>query len=85
MQNGHTTDLPDSVKDVLPTAALDIYRQAFTSAWQQYGMAKRDESRAHIMAWVAVREHFHENEQGEWVEGADEPHVKRGLDERRIF
>ena len=44
-------------------------------------------ARAHAVAWAAVKEQFHENEQGEWEAGAssgDTRHPKH-LDERRIF
>lgn len=30
------SDLPDSVKDNLPSHAQDIYEEAFNSAWEQY-------------------------------------------------
>ncbi len=59
-------DLPDSVKDNLPKHAEDIYKEAFNSAWEQYG---HDESRAHRVAWGAVKEKYHKNDDGEWVEG----------------
>ena len=29
-------ELPDSVKDNLPSLAQDIYREAFDSAWDEY-------------------------------------------------
>ena len=59
-------DLPDSVKDNLPKHAEDIYKEAFNSAWEQYG---HDESRAHRVAWGAVKEKYHKNDDGDWVEG----------------
>lgn len=30
------SDLPESVKHVLPSHAQDIYKEAFNSAWDQY-------------------------------------------------
>lgn len=30
------SDLPESVKHVLPSHARDIYKEAFNSAWDQY-------------------------------------------------
>ena len=58
------TDLPDSVKDNLPAHAQDIYKEAFNSAWEQYG---HDEPRAHRVAWGAVERSYHKNDDGTWV------------------
>ena len=30
------SDLPESVQNVLPAHAQDIYKEAFNSAWEQY-------------------------------------------------
>lgn len=62
-------DLPDSVKDNLPKHAEDIYKEAFNSAWEQYN---EDESRAHAVAWSAVKEKYHKNDDGDWVQGKSE-------------
>ena len=57
-------ELPDSVKDNLPSHAQDIYREAFNSAWEEYkDAAKRrgNESReevAHKVAWAAVKQKY---------------------------
>lgn len=59
-------DLPDAVKDNLPKHAEEIYKEAYNSAWEQYD---KDEERAHRVAWVAVKDKYHKNEDGEWVEG----------------
>jgi cation transport regulator len=61
------TDLPESVRDNLPAHAQDIYKEAFNSAWEQYG---HEESRAHRVAWGAVEQKYHKNASGKWVEGA---------------
>jgi cation transport regulator len=58
------TELPDNVKDNLPEHAQDIYKEAFNSAWDDYG---HDEERAHRIAWGAVKKSYHKNESGEWV------------------
>lgn len=58
------SDLPDSVKDNLPAHAQGIYKEAFNSAWDEYG---HDESRAHRVAWGAVKNSYHKNDDGEWV------------------
>ena len=59
-------DLPDAVKDNLPKHAEEIYRETFNSAWDQY---EHDEARAHRVAWAAVKDQYHKNENGEWVKG----------------
>ena len=55
------SELPDSVKGVLPDHAQDIYKEAFNSAYEQYdepeerrGDASQEET-AHRVAWAAVK------------------------------
>jgi cation transport regulator len=60
-------ELPESVRDNLPTHAQDIYMEAFNSAWDQYG---HEESRAHRVAWGAVKEKYHKDKSGRWIAGA---------------
>ncbi|MGH2531833.1 MAG: ChaB family protein [Thermomicrobiales bacterium] len=47
--------------------AQDIYKEAYNSAWDQYG---HDEERAHRVAWGAVKKDYHKNDDGNWVAGA---------------
>lgn len=61
-----TTDLPDSVRDHLPSPTQDIYKEAFHSAFEQDG---HDESRAHAIAWAAVKRQYHKGDDGDWHEG----------------
>jgi cation transport regulator len=62
-----TDDLPDSVRNNLPQHALEIYRQAFNSAWAQnedpeeHGDDAAREETAHRTAWAAVKQ---SNEKG---------------------
>ncbi len=63
------SDLPDSVRDNVPAHGQDIYKEAFNSAWEQYN---HDEEHAHRVAWAAVKQKFHKNDDGEWVEGGSE-------------
>ena len=59
-------DLPDSVKDNIPSHAQEIYKSAFNSAWEEY---KHDEERAHRVAWAAVKDKYAKDEKtGKWVE-----------------
>lgn len=67
------TDLPDGVKDNLPSHAREIYRKAFNNAWDEYadpdkrrGDASREET-AHRVAWSAVEKVYHKNSQGQWM------------------
>ncbi len=63
-------DLPESVREHLPHHALEIYRAAYNSAWEQYD---HDGERAHRVAWAAVKHKFEKNEQtGQWEPKADE-------------
>jgi cation transport regulator len=68
------SELPESVRDNLPAHAQDIYKEAFNSAWDEYG---HDESRAHRVAWGAVERKYHKDRSGKWVEGATEETARR--------
>lgn len=56
------SDLPDQVKDNLPSHAQDIYKEAFNSAHEQYG----EEQRAHKVAWSAVKKQYEKDDDGQW-------------------
>ena len=64
-------DLPEDVRDALPEHAQEIYREAYNSAWEEYGDAEdRDgdssrEGTAHAVAWSAVKDEY-EKTDGEW-------------------
>lgn len=67
------TELPDSVRDNLPKAAQEIYKEAYNSAFEQYkdpedrrGDADREET-SHKVAWSAVKNKYHKNDKGNWV------------------
>ena len=64
-------DLPEDVRDALPTGAQEIYKAAFNSAWEQYADPEdrrsgqsREES-AHQIAWSAVKNEY-EKVDGKW-------------------
>jgi cation transport regulator len=67
------SDLPEDVRDSLPSHAQEIYREAYNSAWDQYDDPEDregDESReatAHQVAWSAVKQEYKKNNDGEWV------------------
>ncbi|MCF8060902.1 MAG: ChaB family protein [Deltaproteobacteria bacterium] len=57
-------DLPGSVQSHLPRHAQEIYKEAFNNAWEQYD---HDESRAHRVAWAAVKKGYEKDEaSGDW-------------------
>ena len=59
------TDLPRTVRNVLPVRAQEVYRAAFNYVWEWYG---HDEQRAHRVAWAAVKAEFERDPAtGEWV------------------
>lgn len=67
-----TSELPDSVRDALPSHAQDIYKEAFNSAYEQYkkpedrrGDSGRDEV-AHKVAWAAVKKKYQKAADEKW-------------------
>ena len=52
MPYSSNSELPVGVRAHLPPHAQDIYRTAFNHAWEEYAA---DESRAHRVAWGAVK------------------------------
>lgn len=55
--------LPSSVRGNLPMHAQAIYREAFNSAYAEYG---RNDARASRVAWAAVS-HSYKKRGGKWV------------------
>lgn len=66
------SDLPDSVKNVLPEHARHIFFEAFNSAYDQYdepGERRGDDSREDVarkVAWAAVKKSYEKGADGEW-------------------
>jgi len=64
-------DLPQSVRNPLPTHAQEIYLAAFNSAWEEYKDPedrRGDDSRetvAHKVAWAAVKKKY-EKDGDQW-------------------
>ena len=64
--------LPESVKNVLPEHAQDIYKEAFNSAYDEYKDSddrRGDESReevAHKVAWSAVKNSYEKGDDSKW-------------------
>jgi cation transport regulator len=66
------SELPESVRNVLPEHAQHIYREAFNSAYDQYDKPeeRRDdadrEETAHHVAWAAVKQKYEKGSDGNW-------------------
>jgi len=66
------SDLPDSVRNVLPDHAQDIYKEAFNSAWDEYkdpDERRDDASReevSHRVAWNAVKQKYEKGNDDKW-------------------
>lgn len=65
-------ELPDSVKNVLPEHAQDIYKEAFNSAWDEYKDPEdrkkggSQEETAHRVAWAAVKQSYEKGDDDKW-------------------
>ncbi len=72
MPYNNKTDLPDSVRNVLPDHAQDIYKEAFNSAYEEYKdpTKRRDdadqEEVAHRVAWNAVKQKYQKGDDSKW-------------------
>jgi cation transport regulator len=65
-------DLPNSVRDALPSAGQKTFLAVFNSAWSGDCKDRDDrETRAFRVAWGAIKKSFHQNEAGEWVTNMD--------------
>ncbi len=72
MPYNSTSELPASVKNVLPSHAQAIYKEAFNSAYQEYsdaskrrGNTNREEA-SHRVAWKAVKNKYHKGNDNKW-------------------
>lgn len=63
MPYSSNSDLPDNIKNALPSGAQTIFRKAFNAAEQEYD----DEETVIRVAWSAVKNEYKQNEDGEWV------------------
>ncbi|MNH58574.1 Cation transport regulator ChaB [compost metagenome] len=72
MTYSSTNELPESVRNVLPSHAQDIYKEAFNNAYDEYKDPKErrgDEDReevAHKVAWSAVKKKYEKAADGKW-------------------
>jgi cation transport regulator len=67
-----TNDLPDNVRNVLPSHAQEIFKEAFNNAYEEYAdpEERRDnigrEDVARRVAWSAVKKKYEKGEDGKW-------------------
>jgi cation transport regulator len=67
-----TTELPESVRKILPAHAQDIFKEAFNSAYDQYDEPEErrgNESREEVafkVAWSAVKQKYEKGEDDKW-------------------
>lgn len=72
MPYSNKSELPDAVKNNLPEHALDIYMEAFNSAWEEYADTadrRGDDTReevAHKVARSAVKKKY-VKKKNKWV------------------
>jgi cation transport regulator len=72
MPFNNNEDLPESVKNVLPTHAQHIYKDAFNSAYDEYKKPedrRGDEDReevSHKVAWAAVKKKYEKGADDKW-------------------
>ena len=72
MPYNNTSELPTSVRNVLPAHAQDIYKEAFNNAWDEYKGAKNRrgdsdrEETAHRVAWSAVKSKYRKGDDSKW-------------------
>lgn len=72
MPYSKVSELPAAVKNVLPSHAQDIYKEAFNSAYDEYkdasnrsADADREET-VHKVAWSAVKNKYQKGHDGKW-------------------
>lgn len=72
MPYNNKTDLPDSVRNVLPDHAQDIYKEAFNNAYDEYKDPKKRQDNidreevAHRVAWSAVKQKYQKGSDKKW-------------------
>lgn len=66
------SELPESVKGVLPKHAQEIYKEAFNNAYDEYKDPKKrrdgddHEEVAHKVAWSAVKAKYEKGDDDRW-------------------
>lgn len=81
-------DIPETLQDVLPKEAQEIYLDTYQHAWDGYsedegGELSRD-GVAHRQAMHAVRQEFVQHKDGQWHRIGEEPEEVPEEDEREM-
>lgn len=72
MPYNKVSELPESVKNALPSHAQEIYKEAFNSAFDEYSSPNKrqgndtQEETAHKVAWAAVKNIYEKSSTGKW-------------------
>ncbi len=79
-------DLPDTIRDVLPEEAQEVYLEAYQDSWDHYEPDKGGDMGqagwAHRDAWHAVKEEYVEDEKsGKWYPKGELPEEDEEEDE----
>jgi cation transport regulator len=79
-------DLPDTVRDVLPREAQEVYLEAFHESFEGYdeetSSEMNQEAVANRDAWAAVKaEYTRDDETGEWYPAGEVPEEGEGEEE----
>jgi len=83
-------ELPDSVSDVLPEEAQELYVEAYNRSWELHDEEKSggmsQEAEANRDAWSAVkREYTRDDETGKWHPAGEVPEHEDGEEEGGIL
>lgn len=78
MKYTSTSELPPTIRDVLPPAAqtyyIEVYNESLEMELNTKDMSLSRESIAHQLAWDAVnREFVHDSHTGQWYRKGEEP------------
>ena len=71
-------ELPDTVRDVLPREAQEVYLEGFTESWESYDEEKTSEMSQEAVAnrdaWALVKTKFtRDDETGKWHPAGEVP------------
>lgn len=83
-------DLPDTVRDVLPIEAQEIYLEAFNESYEAYDEEKTSEMNQEAVAnrdaWSAVKlDYTRDDETGKWYPAGEVPEEGEEEEEEEGF
>ncbi len=79
-------DLPDTVQDVLPEEAQELYLKAYNQSWEMYKEGEAGQMSQEAVAnrdgWAAVkREYTRDDDTGKWYPAGEVPEEDEEEDE----